>query len=89
MSAQSFFSKATSYAVVGASADPSKFGNKVLKWYIQHNLPVVPVNPKSPEIESIPCITSLSALPSPSTTSVSVITPPAVTLSVLKEAQKL
>jgi hypothetical protein len=48
-----------------------------------------PTTQKTPEIESIACVTSLSALPSPQTTSVSVITPPAVTLTVLKEAKSL
>jgi predicted CoA-binding protein len=46
MSALSFF-KATEFAVVGASADPTKFGNKVLKWYRYHQLPVIPINPVS------------------------------------------
>jgi predicted CoA-binding protein len=44
MSALLFF-KAAEYAVVGASADPSKFGNKVLKWYRSQSLNVIPVNP--------------------------------------------
>ncbi|KAI8927989.1 CoA-binding protein [Entophlyctis helioformis] len=60
-------------------------------WYIQNtsSLPVFPVNPKSPEIEGIPTIASLSALAHPASTSVSIITPPHVTTSVLKQAVEL
>ncbi|KAI8843603.1 CoA-binding protein [Chytridium lagenaria] len=87
-SASTFFAQ-KQFAVVGASADPSKFGNKVLRWYIDQRLEVVPVNPKSPEIESLKTITSLSGLANPTQTSVSVITPPGVTLNVLKEALSL
>ncbi|KAJ3096383.1 hypothetical protein HDU97_005928 [Phlyctochytrium planicorne] len=87
-SATSFFHQRT-FAVVGASTDPSKFGNKVLKWYMNQQLDVIPVNPKSPEIEGIATISSLSSLANPTQTSVSVITPPAVTLNVLKEAASL
>ncbi|ORX70987.1 NAD(P)-binding protein [Linderina pennispora] len=78
------------YAVVGASADPSKFGNRVLRWYIDHNLPVIPINPKATEIEGIKCAKSLSDMDiDHSSVSVSVITPPRITESILKEASEL
>ncbi|KAJ3086583.1 hypothetical protein HK102_012888, partial [Quaeritorhiza haematococci] len=45
---------------------------------------------KAPQIESVPAVPSLSQLPgSHSDYSVSVITPPAVTVSVVKEAHSL
>lgn len=47
---KSFFGKHRQYAVVGASKNPSKFGFKILSWYVSHDLPVIPVNPKEPEI---------------------------------------
>jgi hypothetical protein len=57
---------------------------------------VTPINPTAAEIaipslggKSITCLPSLSALPDPAQTSVSVITPPPVTLQVLKEAKSL
>lgn len=43
MSARFFAS--SRYAVVGASTDRAKFGNKVLRWYQAHGLPVSPINP--------------------------------------------
>lgn len=89
MSASSFFASSNRFAVVGASADTSKFGFKVLQWYQAQGLDVVPVNPRSPEIAGLKTIASISSLTSPHTTSVSIITPPAVTLGVLKEARAL
>ncbi|TPX42454.1 hypothetical protein SeLEV6574_g05601 [Synchytrium endobioticum] len=80
------FFRGKTFAVVGASADRSKYGNKILRWYIAHDKAVVPVNPKTGVIEAMPAIKSLSELSSPNTTSVSVITPPAVTQQVLQEA---
>jgi predicted CoA-binding protein len=60
----------------------------------------MPINPTSPSITAHPpsssrelqtyaTLPSLSALPSPTTTSVSIITPPKVTMKVLQEAKRL
>ncbi|KAF9955801.1 hypothetical protein BGZ70_010115 [Mortierella alpina] len=87
---QAFFPAAEQkFAVVGASSNRAKFGNKVLRWYIDNGYTAVPVNPKEDTIESVACVRSLSALPgSPSEYHVSIITPPSVTQSVLEEAHK-
>ncbi|KAI8051196.1 CoA-binding protein [Syncephalis plumigaleata] len=77
------------FAVVGASRSREKFGNKVLRWYQERQLPVVPLNPNEQEIEGIPCLPDLTALPQPKETAISVITPPHVTLAVLKQAKSL
>ncbi|CAB4403951.1 unnamed protein product [Rhizophagus irregularis] len=39
--------------LVGASNDPTKYGNKVLKWYISNNRLVTPINPNERLIEVI------------------------------------
>ena len=44
------------FAVVGASQDRSKYGNKVLRCYLQHGLKAYAVNPKETEIEGQVCI---------------------------------
>ncbi|KZF25472.1 NAD(P)-binding protein [Xylona heveae TC161] len=79
------------FAVVGASQNPAKFGHKVFAWYVAHSLPASPINPTSPAIDlastSHPTVASVSALPSPEQTSISIITPPAVTIKVLEEAK--
>ena len=72
------------YAVVGASRDRGKYGNKVLRCYQQHDLEVYPVNPNSTEIEGIPCATSLGELPQ-AVRAVSVITPPDVTEAIVED----
>ncbi|KAI8357074.1 CoA-binding protein, partial [Mortierella sp. GBAus27b] len=78
------------FAVVGASTNRAKFGNKVLRWYVENGYSnVVPVNPKEQSIESLACAPNLSSLPdSPAEYHVSIITPPSVTKSVLEEAHK-
>ena len=74
-----------SFAVVGASTDRSKYGNKVLRCYQQHGRKVYPVNPKAPEVEGLRAYPSLAALPEP-VPAISVITPPAATEQVVREA---
>ena len=39
------------HAIVGASRDRSKIGNRVLQAYLQNQRPVYPVNPVAQEIE--------------------------------------
>lgn len=62
----------------------------VLAWYHQHSLPVTPLNPRAAQIKlpsrAYDTVPSPSALPSPSQTSLSVVTPPWVTIELLKEA---
>ncbi|KAG2074012.1 NAD(P)-binding protein [Suillus decipiens] len=77
------------YAVVGASTDQSKFGTKVLQWYIQRNKPVIPVHPSNDELEGITTIRSLTDLPNPTETPVSIITPAKITIDLLKQVKEL
>lgn len=62
-------------------------------WYLARGLDVSPVNPGSPHVtvggRDHATVPSLSALPRPRHTSVSIVTPPAVTLGVLREAREL
>ncbi|CAN0100033.1 unnamed protein product [Scytosiphon promiscuus] len=83
------FLAADRFAVVGASTNRSKFGNKVLRCYLWREKAVVPVNPREEEIEGQNCVKSLADLPEPREVSVSVVTPPAVTLGVVEEAGRL
>ena len=66
------------FGVVGASINRSKYGNKVLRCYLQNGRKAVPVNPSEPEIEGVPSVAAISDLPS-DVDSISMITPPAVT----------
>ena len=73
------------FAVVGASTDRSKYGNKVLRCYQQHGKEVYPINARAPEVEGLKAYPSLAALPV-KVKAISVITPPAITETVVREA---
>ena len=79
------FLSAGPYAVVGASTDRQKFGNRVLRCYMSRNLKVYPINPKATEIEGLQAFPDLASTPE-KVRAVSIITPPAVTERVVAEA---
>ncbi len=81
------FFESSSFGVVGASADRHKYGNNVVRSYLQKQLKAVPVNPKESVIEGLSCVASVADLP-PEVKSISVITPPAVTEKVVEAAIK-
>lgn len=76
------------YAVVGASRDRRKYGNKVLRAYLQQGRRVVPVNPNADVIEGLKAYSALGALPEVPF-GISVITPPDVTQKVISQAADL
>lgn len=73
------------FAVVGASTDRSKYGNKVLRCYLQHGHEVYPINARAEQVEGLKAYPGLTALPVKAR-AISVITPPAVTERVVQEA---
>jgi predicted CoA-binding protein len=73
------------FGVVGASNDRSKYGNKVLRCYQMKGVRVIPVNPRESVVEGLDCVASVGDLPD-GVSSISVITPPAVTEQVVDEA---
>ena len=79
------FFNSESFGVVGASTDRSKYGNRVLRCYLQNRRKVVPVNPKERIVEGLHAVASVSELPD-EVKSISVITPPQVTERVVAEA---
>ncbi len=79
------FLKSEAFGVVGASEDRSKYGNKVLRCYLQNKKTVIPVNLKVAAVEGIATVASVADLPD-NVASISVITPPAVTEKVVEAA---
>lgn len=69
-------------AVIGASTDRNKFGNKAVRAYAQQGFAVWPVNPKEPVVEGLPAFASIADVPGRPNL-VSVYLPPPVTLKVL------
>jgi predicted CoA-binding protein len=72
-------------AVVGASADRRKFGNKCVRAYHEAGYEVFPVHPSEREIEGLPAYANLSEVPAAPLDVISVYLAPPVTLAVLPE----
>jgi hypothetical protein len=71
-------------AVLGASADRSKFSNKAVRAYVQEGWDVFPVNPKGGTIEGLKAYASLSEIPE-KVDRVTVYLPPPVAVRALAE----
>lgn len=82
------FLEGTPHAVVGASRDRSKYGNKVLRVFLQNGLAVFPVNPNANEIEGLKSYPNLASLPQ-QVHGVSIITPPEITEAIIEQAGQL
>ncbi len=78
----------TRIAVVGASNDPEKYGNIIVKNLKGKGYTVLPVNPKAETIAELPVAANLAAVELP-VHIVNIVTPPAVTLKVLQKAAEL
>ena len=79
------FLAAPAFGVAGASSNREKYGNRVLRCYLQNNKEAIPINPREPKIEGIPAVASIGSLPD-SVKSLSMITPPAVTEQLVPQA---
>lgn len=73
-----------SIAIIGASADRQKFGNKAVRAFQQQGYAVYPVNPRETEIEGLPVFKTIADVPARPQL-ISVYLPPAVLLKVLPE----
>jgi uncharacterized protein len=76
------------FAVVGASNNREKYGNKVLRAYLQNGREAVPINPSGGPIEELESYPDLKSVPG-TIDGVSIITPPAVTEKVVDQALEL
>ena len=71
-----------SVAVIGASKDRRKYGNKAVRAYEENGFRVLPVNLNETNIEGLPTYASLDEVPDP-VDYVSLYVPPAVGLKLL------
>lgn len=76
------------HAVVGASRDRSKVGNRVLLAFRRSGMVVFPVNPSVDEVEGLKAYPDITSMPQ-SVHGVCMTTPPHVTESVIEEAGRL
>lgn len=69
-------------AVIGASNNPQKFGNKAVRAYLAHGHSVFPVNPHETSIEGEPVFRSIADIPVDLDATL-VYLPPAITIGEL------
>jgi predicted CoA-binding protein len=72
-------------AIIGASTNREKFGNKSVRAHAAQGYQVFPVNPKGGQIEGLQAYQSLDEIPVERLDRVSLYVPPAVGLTLLKQ----
>jgi uncharacterized protein len=72
-------------AVIGASADRSKFGNRCVRAYVARGWTVIPINPRETSIEGLPAFRSILDAPSGFIDRVSVYLPASAGLRAIEE----
>jgi predicted CoA-binding protein len=73
-----------SIAIVGASSNPEKWGNRAVRHYLELGWEVFPVNPREAEIEGLRAYPSVSAI-GRAVDRVSLYLPPAKSLEALQD----
>ena len=77
-----------SIAIIGASTDRAKFGNKSVRAYVQQGYDVYPINPKEETIEGLKVYKSISEVPVRPNL-ISLYVPPPVGFKLLPESDEL
>lgn len=72
-------------AVLGASRDRGKYGNKSVRAHVRAGWQVFPINPRADEIEGLRAYHSLKDLPVQALDRVSVYLPPEIGITLLDE----
>ncbi|MGL6074924.1 MAG: CoA-binding protein [Fimbriiglobus sp.] len=70
-------------AIIGASVDRKKFGNKAVRAHLAAGFEVFPIHPMQSEIEGLPVYKSLSEIPAERLDRVTVYVSPSVVLQAL------
>ena len=74
-------------AIIGASADRRKFGNKALRAFERHGDRVIPINPNEREVEGHPTYASVLDVPGPIDMA-TVYVPPNIGMLIVDELAK-
>ena len=69
-------------AILGASTNREKFGNKAVRAHVDQGFEVYPVNPRATEVEGLKCYASIADVPGP-IDRVSIYLPPAIVIDEL------
>ena len=81
------FLASPAFAVAGASSNREKYGNKILRCFLQHHMKAYPINPNEQLIEGLPVLNSVEELPA-DVKSISIITQPTITEIIVRAAIK-
>lgn len=81
-----FIDRTYAYAIVGASKNKEKYGNRILHDLADAGYTVIPINPKERDIDGIKAYASVHDAPSIDVAVM--VVPPAVSLSVLSECKE-
>ena len=76
------------FAVVGATDNPQKFGNQIVKNLKNRGYEVYPVNPRLKELEGLSCYPGLTDIPV-KVDVVDFVVPPEATEEILKQCKEL
>jgi len=74
-------------AVLGASNDRKKFGNKSVRAHLAQGYEVFPINPKQETIEGLTCYQSLADVPVEKLNRITVYLPPEIGIKLLPEIE--
>ena len=72
-------------AVIGASRDRQKYGNKSVRAHLQQGYDVFPINPNARKIEGIPAFPSLAHVPHEQLDRVTMYLPPEIGVTLLED----
>jgi len=76
------------FAVVGATDNPQKYGNQIVKNLKNRGYEVYPVNPRLKELEGLSCYPGLAVIPV-KVDVVDFVVPPEATKEILKQCKEL
>lgn len=76
------------FAVVGATDNPEKYGNRIVKNLRSRGYEVYPVNPKLEEVDGLKCYPSIAGIPV-QVDVVDFVVPPNATEEILKQCKDL
>lgn len=83
-----FLNKKNTFAVIGASNNPKKYGNKIFLDLINSGYKTYPVNPNHSQIQNHKCYPSLEELPEKPDV-ISLVVPPKVSEKIVQKAFQL
>lgn len=72
-------------AILGASAERSKYGNKSVRAHLERGYDVFPVNPRGGQIEGLKVYTSLKDIPVDQLDRISVYVPPQIGMKMVSD----